>query len=572
MGRISKNVVQGSGKYNTTSLLRVNLDYPEYVQSSSGEVSLNALTGNTNTIRYKRISHSNVAEAESEFLRISQLGASGFETEIDMDGKMYNWFTIPFGEYKNQLSVGSSDSGTASIYNAILNADDDLLVHVEVGKGFTDRTNIAEIASKTTSATSYTFHSDSTKIMYCVHTDEEFETYEGVLWVTKPAGSGYSMLCEGYLLNTNDLKNYLNAEVEYKVNDDEYGAFSNAEGYGSHSFDNSSDVVNVPQPPQFGASSTGFINVYNPSISQLVHFGSELFPDFDLPTWSDKEGLEAISDNIKNLGSVLRTLLDCYINSNLINYVIDCHVIPFVPETRTNEEGIRVGFKTFDYNANVVTNDYVQVDLGYLSISEYYRNFLDYSGTRAKLYLPLFGFIDLKPEFFQDGKIHIVYNFNVIDCTGMIYVLASSSKSNLSDSIIATCSFNCAVHIPITSANYAQFMTNLVTNVQAIASSSNKLSTTLKALETTKPDFALSNNYSSSSSYMSVRTPYLIIERPVSSFSESYTREKGLPLNVRKRLGVLSGFTKCENFIINFDCLKDEMLEIEQCLREGIIL
>ncbi|WP_254555309.1 hypothetical protein, partial [Salmonella enterica] len=75
----------------------------------------------------------------------------------------------------------------------------------------------------------------------------------------------------------------------------------------------------------------------------------------------------------------------------------------------------KIGFKTFNYNPNNVLSDYVIYNCGTLEIGEYYHNFLDYVGTRAKLYLPFIGFVNVNPEWFIGGRLQVKYHFNVID-------------------------------------------------------------------------------------------------------------------------------------------------------------
>ena len=73
-------------------------------------------------------------------------------------------------------------------------------------------------------------------------------------------------------------------------------------------------------------------------------------------------------------------------------------------------------------------------------------------------------------------------------------------------------------------------------------------------------------------SFMCYRRPYLLIERPVASFSKDYPREQGLPLNVTKKLGSMKGFTTCTAPVVdNFHCLEEEKEMIKQALIEGTI-
>lgn len=369
-------------------------------------------------------------------------------------------------------------------------------------------------------------------------------------------------------------------KIEWNIQSGRFGNYSKEGGYSSGSFDTSSDAIGVPDLPTLGVSTTGFINIYSPSINELVNFGDDLFPDFqnaDFPDLSGEVGLKeigqalgALVDNVYNIGQ-------SFINSKLIDYVIDCHIIPCYPSVGTKEK-IKVGFKTFNQESLKVTSDYVSVDCGSLNIAEYYNNFIDYVGTEAKLYLPFVGFVGLEPEFFQNGTIKVVYSFNIVDGSFMVHVLSTSSKSKLKDTVIGSYSGNCCVHIPITGLNYSTLVTSVLNGTGATISnltSGNVMGAVDSALNTlsSKPSMQNSNGYSSSSAFLGIRKPYLLISRIVSSFSNNYTQENGLPLNVSKTLSEMHGLTVVKNAILDgLSCTTGEKEMIKNMLEKGVIL
>ena len=373
---------------------------------------------------------------------------------------------------------------------------------------------------------------------------------------------------------------------------EEYGTYSESGGYGGGSFDDSSDAFGLPSLPSLGVSEVGFINVYNPSKGQLQGFADELFPDFQMPTPSTATGIEAVAENLANTFEVIGDFAESYVNAGLVNYVIDCHIVPVAPVTN-GTSSIKVGFKTFNYSPAKVTSDYVEFDCGSLEIAEYYQNFLDYEGTKAKLYLPFIGFVDIKPEWFQSGKLGVTYHFNIIDGSCIAFVIATSSKSKLKNTVVATFGGNCCVHMPITGVNYSSMISGVVGGAVGIASNASNMIKTNRADKGTvmsniegatgiasnladavgaKPSIEQSNGYNAGMSFMCYRRPYLLIERPVASFSKNYPKEQGLPLNVTKKLGSMKGFTTCTAPVVdNFHCLEEEKEMIKQALIEGTI-
>ena len=397
-------------------------------------------------------------------------------------------------------------------------------------------------------------------------------------------GSYFTLIC------FDDIPDFAFQDVIEKS--EEYGYYSESGGYGGGSFDDSSDAFGLPSLPSLGVSEVGFINVYNPSKGQLQGFADEPFPNFEMPTPSTATGIEAVAENLANTFEVLGDFAESYVNAGLINYVIDCHIVPVAPVTSGTAK-IKVGFKSFNYTPAKVTSDYVEFDCGTLEIAEYYQNFLDYEGTKAKLYLPFIGFVDIKPEWFQSGKLGVTYHFNIIDGSCIAFVIATSSKSNLKNTVVATFGGNCCVHMPITGVNYSSMISGVVGGAVGIASNASNMIKTNRADKGTvmsniegatgiasnladavgaKPSIEQSNGYNAGMSFMCYRRPYLLIERPVASFSKNYPKEQGLPLNVTKKLGSMKGFTTCTAPVVdNFHCLEEEKEMIKQALIEGTI-
>lgn len=358
-----------------------------------------------------------------------------------------------------------------------------------------------------------------------------------------------------------------------------YGNASDTGGYSGGSFDNSSDTISIPTKPSIGVSNIGFINVYCPSQNALVNLGSELFPDFTPPTTppTSTDVAEALQMGLNNVVDNISNFTNMFINSKLIDYVIDCHCIPVQP-TLSESESIKIGFKTFSPTAQKTTTDYVDFDCGTLNIKEYYTNFIDYVGTRAKLYLPFVGFVPIENEFFQNGLLQVIYRFNIIDGSFMAYVLSSSSKSELSNSVIASYGGNACVHIPITGLNYSNMVSGIASGtVSAIAqvgkgNIGNALNSAMETLSN-KPSMQSSNGYNSTSAYLGIRYPYLIIEREVSNFSELYNNENGLPCNITKKISELSGYIQMDNcHMETLPCMEEEKEMIENLLLSGIIV
>lgn len=337
---------------------------------------------------------------------------------------------------------------------------------------------------------------------------------------------------------------------------------SDQDPYDPSGRDDTSDLIDIPSDPPIGVTSVGFINVYKPGIGALQGLGDILFPNVASAT-------DIVDAVIK--------LCETFANSNLINYVIDCHVIPVTPVTGNNAN-IKVGFRDTGISVPVVTSDYANVSCGSLNLAEWFHGFQDYQATRSKLYLPFIGFTDMKPEYWQAGIIYVDYKFNIIDGSFMAYVRSNSSKSQLAGSIIAQFAGNACMHFPITGVNYAQMVSGIVGAGISAASSGGAtaaLGSALSAANTIAQggDVQQSNGYNSTAAILGVRTPYLIIERAVPSYSSGYKHDKGYPSNIYTSLSGVTGYTEIEDIDLSGIPLTDtELTELRDLLKTGVYL
>ena len=531
----------------------------------------------------KKSGQLNAGSDDSAFARSSEVALKAVhaiqENKIVDDGKLHNIFSFDWGKYI--LSMLSSTSQYFFVYST--EPIDNLTI---------DQLNNSTVA-RTVSTTSSIFN-----YVNVVGIKYKIRGYETTFFnlfnpYSNPGAKSYSFheMLWGGNFDLSVLEEAFGT-LPTILRDDEYGYYSENGGYGGGSFDDSSDSFGLPSLPSLGVSEVGFINVYNPSKGQLQGFADELFPNFEMPTPSTATGIEAVAENLANTFEVLGDFAESYVNAGLVNYVIDCHIVPVAPTTSGTAK-IKVGFKSFNYTPAKVTSDYVEFDCGSLEIAEYYQNFLDYEGTKAKLYLPFIGFVDIKPEWFQSGKLGVTYHFNIIDGSCIAFVIATSSKSKLKNTVVATFGGNCCVHMPITGVNYSSMISGVVGGAVGIASNaSNMIKTNQRDKGTVmsniegatgiasnladavgaKPSIEQSNGYNAGMSFMCYRRPYLLIERPVASFSQNYPKEQGLPLNVTKKLGDMKGFTTCTAPVVdNFHCLEEEKEMIKQALIEGTI-
>lgn len=357
----------------------------------------------------------------------------------------------------------------------------------------------------------------------------------------------------------------------------EFGPASSPEGYtggggagGSTAFDDHSDVIGIPTEPQ-SILGLGFLNVYKCDASSLTDFGAELFPDITFPA------------SLSDVGEVLAAFAESIWNSKLIDYVISVHCVPTdVPAG--NLTNIKIGTRTLTtINGRPITKEYVDYDFGSITIDEYYHNYIDYM-CKFTLYLPFYGFVSLKPEEILGGSIQVKYRFNVIDGSFMAYILCTCARSKMTNTLIGQYGGSAIVHLPVSNLSYSSMFASMIGgastaavgmatgNAGAIVSGAlTEASGIAQALQ--GGDTKKSNSYNASSSFMTRRQPYVIIERPYSSFSTRYNMENGLPSNIVYAIGDCVGFTQASNIILDgVPCTEAEKEKIRALFASGVII
>ena len=406
----------------------------------------------------------------------------------------------------------------------------------------------------------------------------------------------------GASVNYFDFVTLLTGDLPVEEKSDEFGDASTPEGGynegGGHgTFDFSSDEIPIDNKPTLGVTSAGFINVYKIGINELQDLGEKLFPHF-LPAEllgdpSQMTTPEMLATFLKTLYGFLISpagttialtdnlgIIDILMNGKLIDYILDCHIIP------TSISGavvspLKIGYRTFnDFQLAKATDDYVDVDCGSLNIKEAFGNFLDYT-CKTEIYLPFVGFVPLSNEYWNNATIQVHYRFNIVDGSFQVRLVTSRDDDGkpcvLHNSVIAQYGGVCCVHFPITGLQYSNVVAGLVNGTagaMANGASGNiaGVATSLMNTAMLRPEAPSSNGYNASSSFLGQKTPYLVIKRPAPQCSKTYPHEVGLPLNVECKLSSLSGMTVIDNPVLNIHCTDNEYKEIVELMKQGIIL
>lgn len=319
------------------------------------------------------------------------------------------------------------------------------------------------------------------------------------------------------------------------------------------------DGAEIPSLPSLSACNTGFITMYSPSVSQLRQLSAYLWnPNvFDVETWQ-----KLFADPMEG--------------------VIGLSIVPVTPSTGGTIP-VMIGNATTSVSMPIVSDQYVEIDCGSVSIDKYVNCYLDYVETRVSIYLPYIGMRELNPQDVMDTSLHVVYHIDVLTgaCACMIHV---SGKG-----VLYTYNGNCATEIPMNANNFSGAIQNAISTVVSAAgmvagaasgaapitamSAAGLINSASNAAINSKPHIERSGNLGGSAGLLSVQTPYVIIERPHVSVPDRINTFIGNTSNITSQLKYCKGFTMVDYIHLdNIAATNEELKEIESLLKQGVII
>lgn len=304
------------------------------------------------------------------------------------------------------------------------------------------------------------------------------------------------------------------------------------------------DTPILPNP----VSDTGFVSVYAPTSAQLRAFSQFL--------WS------------KDFVDIVNKFF-----SDPMNAIIGLHMIYCEPSLGSNQS-IIAGFVDSHVISRTVSNQYVTIDCGSVTVKEYYEDARDYDFTNISVFLPFIGIHELKAKDIIGKTVNIIAKVDVLTGT-LLYSIKVNNRT------LYTFSGNCAVQLPISGASYNSILTStlsLAAGVVGTVASGGALAPVLAggaigAIAGSQTSVQVSNNIGSNAGAMGNKKPYLIINRKNSYNANKYYTIQGYPANEYVLLSNCKGFTKIKDVHLeNIPATNEEIDEINTLLKEGVIL
>ena len=347
--------------------------------------------------------------------------------------------------------------------------------------------------------------------------------------------------------------NGFSGDNPYEINPSTFGG-----GYGSGVI-RPSDLIDDPEAPDIDAISTGLLTIFKPTLSQVQSLGDYL--------WSSAFDVDTLK---KLFGDPMEA-------------IIGLSIVPVNPPA-AGSKNVKIGDVDTGISMSYLNKQFVEKDLGSLSIDPYIGSFMDYAPyTKISIYLPYIGFRQLAPEDVMGCTLNIKYIIDVLTggCNAVINVSGKGAIYQFNGSCIA--------NVPLSAINYSGAIQNAVSAIGNLATVGAGIATgqapitgmgimglATQAANTavnSKPHIQHSGNMGGAAGLCSVQYAYAVIERPRLSTPANYNGFIGNTLNVTMNIGACDRLTVVESIHLdNVLCTENERDELMSLLKEGVIV
>lgn len=320
--------------------------------------------------------------------------------------------------------------------------------------------------------------------------------------------------------------------------------------------DKTSDAIHTTKP-HFDMSKA-LITMYSLTSEQMQNFAEDMW---DLSTW------ESIQQTIQN--------------SKPMDYIIGLKVYPSGLYQVGELEQVRLGSWLADTSGRKLTDRYSRFDCGSLSFDYYYGNYVDFN-TKISIYLPFVGLRELSVQDCLGSNIHLFYDIDMLtgDCVAMLEFGRNQDGTEL-DSILYHFDGNMSSELPITSNSYSTFIANAIGGIAtlgatlvnpmagiAVGGMVNQVNSMVQPQPVNRV-----GNINGSKGILGVKTPYLIIEKPIRQRPTDYDKLLGNSSMKKLTVGSLKGYVQFENIELNIpNATEYEKDKIKSMLLSGIYI
>lgn len=306
---------------------------------------------------------------------------------------------------------------------------------------------------------------------------------------------------------------------------------------GGGGYDKTNTPIGYTPDSQFenDAFSTGFINVYNPSKTELLSLANIL-----------------CTGVTKNISNMLKKLF-----VNPLDYIVALNMCHFAISTESADT-VKLGGWDTNITMNIVPKQFVKLNGGTVNIPHNFANFLDYY-TKIKIYIPYCGVHDLPVDLVMGGTLELRY---WVDClTGSVVAelyltrdrtAMHGAENAQTNGYMWSFSGNCFISIPIGNDDYRNTVNGVLGlvsgGVTAVATGNPTpiLGSVASAVINGKPTYQVGSNIGSNFGYMTCQDAFIILEEPIQNRPVEFIGWRGYPSNTLHPIDYYQGYTEID--------------------------
>lgn len=311
----------------------------------------------------------------------------------------------------------------------------------------------------------------------------------------------------------------------------------------------------TPTPAIPDGTASALWSVYHPTQQQVNDFGAWL--------WTDN----IITQFVQAM-------------NNPMDGIITLHKI-FAPPVDSGNGTIVIGRLDSQVPTALVTQQYVSVDCGSVSVQEYFGNVFDYVGTQISIYLPFIGIQPLNVEDIMRSTLNVVYKVDLFTGACLATILVNRDGCN---PMMYQFTGVCSVEYPLTGGQHSSIINGFFGLMGAgvaaaagptgiIAAGATAIGVASSVNQMARTQNARSGAFGANAGAMGIKKPYLIISRPQTKVARQDTHYTGYQTNYTDKVSSFTGIVKARQVHVNgINATDNELSQIETLLKDGIII
>ena len=325
------------------------------------------------------------------------------------------------------------------------------------------------------------------------------------------------------------------------------------------------DEIEQPGAPDESTASavgSGFITAYQIGAASLANVGKCLYSS-----------------------TLLTAIANLFVNP--LDAIISLNVFPCSPNTGALEAVKLINHSCTETDLGIsataykLANQFKVFDFGTVTVGEEWESFLDYEATSVTLYLPFIGEVDLPADEVMGASVNVQYTVDFFTgmCVANVHIhkgIDIGLDANIGHYAQHAYQGNCAINIPIGSANYGNVVGSFVNAASAGLRTGMAGAISTLASEATsggfKPTITTKGTLSANAGFCSILYPYLQITRPISAEPDNFQTVMGYTGYINNSIGECKGICVCDDIELAgiSGATASEIARIKSLCKEGV--